>query len=448
MTTLDQISIFNVDLMNTTTSTAIETMLAPGARRTAAFVNAHCINVAARDPVYRWALARADHRLPDGSGVQMAAMMTGKRFVENLNGTDLFVPLCRAAVERGLPIYFLGSAEGVAARAAAKAIELAPGLTVAGTRNGFFQPAEEDRIIADINASGARIVLVAFGVPKQDVWIARNRHRLEADLVVGVGAQFDFWSGRVPRAPEMLRKAGLEWVVRLALEPRRMARRYLWGNLEFAVAAMLGRSVGPDLATVGAKTKRTLDLVLSTCALLALAPLFALISAAIRLESPGPALFRQTRVGKDGETFTLYKFRSMSRDAEARREALTVKSDRPGLCFKSRRDPRITRVGRILRRLSLDELPQLINIWKGDMAIVGPRPALPQEVAAYPPEARLRLAAKPGLTGLWQVGGRAEIGFNKMVEMDRAHVGAHSILLDLMVIALTARAVIGGKGAY
>ena len=241
--------------------------------------------------------------------------------------------------------------------------------------------------------------------------------------------------------------------MRLAIEPRRMARRYLIGNIEFTLGAILGRRVNTANDTLGAhaiamKGKRLLDLAVSSAGILAAAPLFALIAAAIRLESPGPVLFRQTRVGQNGKIFTIFKFRSMYRDAEARRAALLSQSDRAGICFKARNDPRITKVGRVLRRFSLDELPQLFNIWRGDMAIVGPRPALQQEVDAYPVEARRRLGAKPGLTGLWQVGGRAEIGFDKMVEMDTAHVGARSLLLDLAIIALTARAVIGGRGAY
>ena len=448
MNDLPTTEILAVDMLNTTMDSAIEALLSPGAPKTGVFINAHCLNVAARDPIYRWALARADFRLPDGAGVQLAARLRGTRFVENLNGTDMFPPLCQAAAARGMSIYFLGSAEGVARGASETARELAPGLKVAGTRNGFFSKDEESRIIDDINASGAAIVLVAMGVPKQDIWIARNRHRLNAHLVMGVGAQFDFWSGRVPRAPEFMRKAGLEWVMRLAVEPRRMARRYLVGNVEFVLRALMGGQLSLLPRNIDMKGKRALDFALSSLALLGLSPVFALIYAAIRLESPGPVLFRQVRVGQDGKTFTIYKFRSMYRDAEARRAALLATSDRAGICFKSKNDPRVTRVGRVLRRFSLDEQPQLLNIWLGDMAIVGPRPALPQEVAAYPAEALRRLAAKPGLTGLWQVGGRAEIGFNKMVEMDTAHVGARSILLDIAIIALTARAVVGGKGAY
>jgi lipopolysaccharide/colanic/teichoic acid biosynthesis glycosyltransferase len=135
-------------------------------------------------------------------------------------------------------------------------------------------------------------------------------------------------------------------------------------------------------------------------------------------------------------------------DAEARRAELLAHSDREGLCFKSRKDPRITRVGGLLRRFSVDELPQIINVLRGDMAIVGPRPALPQEVAVYPPRAMGRLTVKPGLTGIWQVSGRAEISFDRMIDMDLAYARSPSLLLDIVLIAMTFRAVVSGRGAY
>jgi exopolysaccharide biosynthesis WecB/TagA/CpsF family protein len=448
MSALETHRIFNLSIVNATMKAAVEAMLRPGEKRTVAFVNAHCLNVAAKDLTYRWALHRADLLLPDGSGLQLAARLNGCRFVANLNGTDLFAPLCQTAAANGQSVFLFGSAEGIAARAAEKAQELAPGLTIAGVRNGFFSGRNEDSVIDEINASGADIVLVALGVPKQDVWIARNRHRLNAHLVMGVGAQFDFWSGRVARAPVLMRRLGVEWMMRLAVEPRRMARRYLIGNFEFVARALAGQSLSHQVEEAAVEGRRLLDILISAGALLALSPLFALIAIAIRTESPGPVMFRQTRVGQDGKTFTLYKFRSMYRDAEARRAALLATSDREGICFKAKNDPRVTGVGRLLRRFSLDELPQILNVLMGEMAIVGPRPALPQEVAAYSSIARNRLGTKPGLTGLWQVGGRAEVGFDRMIEMDSAHVGSRSILLDIAVIALTARAVISGRGAY
>jgi lipopolysaccharide/colanic/teichoic acid biosynthesis glycosyltransferase len=194
--------------------------------------------------------------------------------------------------------------------------------------------------------------------------------------------------------------------------------------------------------------KRLLDLALTLPGLLALVPLFLAIALAVRLTSPGPVFFVQIRIGRGGRSFGMIKFRSMYRDAEARRTALLVQSDRPGLCFKARNDPRITPVGRLLRRLSLDELPQLLNVLAGQMSLVGPRPALPEEVAVYPARALGRLAVLPGITGPWQVSGRAEIGFDEMVEMDLAYARRPSLMADLSFLARTVSAVVSGRGAY
>ncbi len=449
---LDTINLFGLDIVSATTRDALDRLLNRDKRYTAAFLNAHCVNTADGDRTYRSALEKADFILPDGSGLNLAARMQGKRFVENLNGTDLFVPLCREAAKRGLSIYFLGSRENIARIAALRASALAPGLVIAGTRNGFFERDEEHAIVDEINASGADIVLVALGVPLQEIWIERNRERLSASLVMGVGAQFDFWSGEVRRAPMLFRKTGMEWLWRLALEPKRMARRYIRGNPEFMLRAWRDRK--PDASPVKdpvkgpVKGKRVLDLFVASAAIIALSPAIGAIAAAIRLTSRGPVFFRQERVGLRGKTFTLYKFRTMCVDAEQQRAVVLKMSDRPGLCFKAKDDPRITPVGRFLRRYSLDELPQLFNVVLNQMSIVGPRPALPQEVAAYPGDALRRLDVKPGLTGLWQVSGRADIGFDRMIEMDSAYARSRTLLLDFAIMALTLRAVLSGRGSY
>ena len=194
--------------------------------------------------------------------------------------------------------------------------------------------------------------------------------------------------------------------------------------------------------------KRACDLVLSGGALAVLSPLFLTVALLVRLDSAGPAFFRQERVGRNGRRFTMLKFRSMHTRADAQRAALLALSDRDGPCVKIRKDPRITRVGRFLRRTSLDELPQLVNVLIGDMSLVGPRPALPEEVAVYDARALDRLAVRPGLTGLWQVAGRADIGFDKMIDMDLAYVQARTLWLDVVVLGLTLRAVVSGRGAY
>lgn len=194
--------------------------------------------------------------------------------------------------------------------------------------------------------------------------------------------------------------------------------------------------------------KRPLDLTLTLVGLLAIWPLLLAVALAVRLSSPGPVFFVQTRIGRGGVPFGMIKFRSMYADAEARRAELLAHSDRAGVCFKSRTDPRITPVGRILRRLSLDELPQIFNVVRGEMSLVGPRPALPEEVQAYPQRALGRLAVLPGITGLWQVSGRAEVSFDEMVEMDLAYAADGRLTTDLSLLSRTFGAVVLGRGAY
>ncbi|WP_253762975.1 WecB/TagA/CpsF family glycosyltransferase [Ruegeria sp. HKCCD4884] len=438
--TLEKPEILGLPVVNARSGQVISKLL-DGTHRTVFFLNAHCANIRARNHTYRAALARADMILPDGIGVEVAAKLQGVQLAENLNGTDFVPKLLKRAARLGQSVYLLGGRPGTAQAAAARLQHMIPDLAVAGTRDGFEEAVRVDEAIDDINQSGADILLVAMGVPLQELWITRNRHRLDPRIVLGVGALFDFLAGNVRRAPRIVRHARMEWAWRLAMEPRRMARRYLMGNFEF-----LGRAAHNSVPKVSAC--RLLDLTLAVVALSLLALPMAAIAALVRLDSRGPAFFRQTRIGRNGVPFAMYKFRSMTQDAEARRADLLNHSDREGVCFKVKNDPRITRVGKVLRRFSLDELPQIFNVLKGEMSLVGPRPALPEEVAAYPDQALERLQVRPGITGLWQVSGRAGIGFDRMIELDTAYVRSRSPLLNLFLIALTARAVVSGRGAY
>jgi exopolysaccharide production protein ExoY len=205
---------------------------------------------------------------------------------------------------------------------------------------------------------------------------------------------------------------------------------------------------GPLAVNAGGGAKRAFDIALSALLLLLIWPVLLLIGLAVWSTSKGSVFFVQTRVGKNGSTFAMIKFRSMYADAEARRAEVQALSDREGICIKLRHDPRITPVGRVLRRWSLDELPQLINVLLGDMSLVGPRPALVEEVAAYPERAHQRHRVQPGITGFWQVSGRADIGFDEMIELDLDYVRRASVLTDISVILRTAGAVLGGRGAY
>lgn len=194
--------------------------------------------------------------------------------------------------------------------------------------------------------------------------------------------------------------------------------------------------------------KRLLDVALAAAGMLVAIPLLAVAAVAIKLDSPGPVFHRAARVGKGGRRFTFLKLRSMRADAEELRGLLLHRNITKGPTFKLHDDPRVTRVGRFLRKTSLDELPQLFHVLSGDMSLVGPRPPFPEEVEHYEPWMRRRLEVRPGLTCLWQIRGRSDLPFDEWMRLDVEYVERYSFLLDVKILALTIPAVLSGRGAY
>jgi lipopolysaccharide/colanic/teichoic acid biosynthesis glycosyltransferase len=194
--------------------------------------------------------------------------------------------------------------------------------------------------------------------------------------------------------------------------------------------------------------KRLLDIVLSLAAGAVVLPFVPFIALAVRFDTPGPLLYRSVRLGRHGRPFVFYKFRSMVVGAHESARYVRHLNEIQGPVFKSARDPRVTRVGRFLRRTSIDELPQLWNVLKGDMTLVGPRPPIPEEVEAYQPWQRLRLEVKPGITCLWQVSGRSKLGFEEWMRLDIQYIQAMSLRTDLRILLWTIPAVISREGAY
>ena len=236
-------------------------------------------------------------------------------------------------------------------------------------------------------------------------------------------------------------------------------------SIDLLVAAGLGGTTGPrvslriatglpllhldevTLRTTQRIAKRSLDLVGSALLLITLSPLFVSIGLAILVSSGLPVSFRQARAGRDEEIFTMWKFRTMTRDADSQRQALRQVSGTKGPIFKAERDPRITKIGHFLRRWSLDELPQLINVLGGSMSLVGPRPHPLDDVDRYAKRDRRRLLAKPGMTGLWQIAGRSDLDWDQSIEMDLLYIENWTFLGDLVILARTLQAVIQGDGA-
>jgi lipopolysaccharide/colanic/teichoic acid biosynthesis glycosyltransferase len=196
--------------------------------------------------------------------------------------------------------------------------------------------------------------------------------------------------------------------------------------------------------------KRTIDIMASLCAILMLSPLFALVALLIKVEdSAGPVFYVQKRVGQWGKVFLFPKFRSMVSNADQLKDSILADNQHgDSVTFKMKHDPRITRTGRVIRRLSIDELPQLWCVFRGDMSLVGPRPALPREVALYTYSDRRRLDTKPGLTCIWQVSGRGDIPFEDQVKLDEQYINSKSFLVDVKLLLQTIPAVLTGKGAY
>jgi exopolysaccharide biosynthesis WecB/TagA/CpsF family protein len=474
--------LLEIDIRNTTMDEAVSWIVeraAYGERTSMAFVNSDCLNAAVAQRDYRAVLQGADRVLPDGIGVNLACRMRKIALVANLNGTDLFPELCKRAVAADLSIFLLGAGRGVAEAAAANVQALFPGLRIAGTQDGYFEETETARIVQQINDSKADILLVAMGAPQQELWIDAHRHDLEVPVCMGVGGLFDFYSGRIPRAPLWMREIGLEWMWRLMQEPGRMWRRYVIGNPLFlyrvlretrrqactehqispvvspgsaALAetlASMRRAIRRTILAGTRRAKRMIDISVSLSMLTLLSPLFMLTAALIRIESPGPVFYRQSRIGYKGRIFTMWKFRSMYVDADRRKQELLKQNEMAGgILFKMRRDPRITRVGRVIRRASIDELPQLWNVLIGDMSLVGPRPALPSEVSQYSLGERGRLDAVPGITCIWQVSGRSDIPFDKQVKMDLDYIYSVSLKTDLGLLFKTVPAIVSGRGAY
>ena len=239
----------------------------------------------------------------------------------------------------------------------------------------------------------------------------------------GVGTELCVGTGLIDVAPERARvvaSAGLN-LVRVVPAPLRGPRRWV---------------------------KEVVERLAAATGLVLLLPLLVVLGVAIRLDSPGSALYRQVRVGRDGRSFTMYKLRSMVSTADAERQGLDGANQADGLLFKVHQDPRITALGAWLRKFSLDELPQLWNVVRGDMSLVGPRPALPDEVARYDVDPRRRLVVKPGCTGLWQVSGRSDLTWEQSVRLDLRYVDNWSLRLDLAILVRTVSAVLSHRGAY
>jgi exopolysaccharide biosynthesis polyprenyl glycosylphosphotransferase len=274
-------------------------------------------------------------------------------------------------------------------------------------------------------------------------WVRRAAQMARADLVVltpGASSRFTAVVGLERALHDEGRDLAFAPPLVEAIGPR--------VSVDSVCGLPLVRVAAPELRGPRRAVKALADRFAAAVALLVLLPFLLPVAAAIRKTSPGPAIFRQKRVGRHGRLFTVWKFRTMYVDADARQAALDARNEGAGPLFKIRHDPRVTRVGRWLRRTSLDELPQLVNVLRGDMSVVGPRPALPREVARYDEVTRRRLQVRPGITGLWQIHGRSDLSWEETKRLDVRYVENWSLGFDLSIIMRTVDAVLRARGAY
>ena len=474
-----KIKLLDIEFNNFTVNQILERIKASvdsNLKKSIFFINADCLNKSENDSNYKQILQNADYILPDGSGINIACNIIHNPLKENLNGTDLFPDICSLAQENSYKLYFLGAKEGIANKMKDELLKKYDSLKIVGTHNGYMEDTEIYSVIKEINQSKADILLIALGAPQQEIFIQKYTNKINAKLFIGVGGLFDFYSNKTKRAPLFIREIGFEWIYRMIQEPKRMWKRYVLGNPIFLYRVhkykkSLYKNTLIDsylntydnhLMDFKCKNivwnyklhcssffKRVMDILISGTMLILLFPLFCIVVIAIRVESKGKVLFSQNRVGLNAKEFKMYKFRSMYFDAEKRKEELLKKNEsQDGVIFKIKNDPRVTKAGKFIRKTSIDELPQLFNVLKGEMSLVGPRPPLPNEVALYSIEDRKRLDIKPGITCIWQVSGRSNIPFKQQVIMDKTYIKEHGILYDIILLFKTIPAVLFSKGSY
>ena len=326
------------------------------------FINAHCVNVAMENSEYRDALHQANYILPDGLGIELGCRLTHQTLSANLNGTDLFPHICQLCEILNAPVFLLGGKAGTAEQVQQWMEINYPNIEVAGCHQGYFDSQESDEIINKINHSGAKLLIVAMGVPRQELWIRDNIHRLDTSLNIAAGGLFEFYSGNIPRASERLRKYKLEWLWRLIQEPKRLFRRYVLGNVHYLIRLArcayqqrqterlltsrfdfftrfklslrrcYFQTIAASQHSFRAICRRSMDVIAASISLLLLLPFLPLLVLLIKLDSPGPVFFKQTRVGAAGRPFSMFKFRSMRVDAEQLLEALKGMNEKKRRC--------------------------------------------------------------------------------------------------------------------
>lgn len=406
------------------------------------YVNADCLNKLKDNHRYRQNLSKFNLVLPDGVGLKFALRLKGILPGDNINGTDFSPKILALAAKENWSVFFLGGESDISRKALRIFRYIYPELNVAGSHHGFFN--NDELVIEYINNSKAQILFVGLGTPIQEQWVIDNYKKLSVKMIICVGGMFDFYGGKVQRAPLLIRQIGCEWLYRLYQEPKRLWNRYIIGNANF-IFWNVSNALNIRMLCLSFFS-RTIDVVIAFSALILWLPFHIILCCLLFIIERKNPIFKQVRVGKNGQRFTMYKYTTMDNNIILDEEEFKrYVSD--GIRYKNKLDPRITKFGFWLRKFSVDEIPQFLNVLKGEMKLVGPRPALEKEVEKYTQVHKLRLLIKPGMTGLWQISGRSELSSNKQFELDLHYVVTRNIMLDLLILIKTVPAVLSARGA-
>ena len=451
-------------------------LMTPG-NKTLSFVDATILNQCRDDKQAYEMLKRAELLVPRGQALQLQLSVYNVDSQPSVPTQLLYDELLLDLESRQLKTVFLTSNNRMMATLEPLLLQRYPSLHYSiETLNDQYHFSTTE-LAARLQQSESRVVISLLDSPQQERMLSRLNRLMKDQLFIGIG------SGLPESIMELRVNESTLWRrIALALRKKRHsillkpthwtgyvarwfeAKLHPQGDTAQLNLAILGSSWRSRLLRtiiavkassfrmrrrLGTLLKRALDLIGVGTGLLLLSPVLIIVVLLIKISSPGPIFYSQMRVGLRGKLFRMWKFRSMYTDADKRKAGLEAQNEMAGgVLFKMKRDPRITPIGRVIRRLSIDELPQLLNVLTGEMSLVGPRPALPQEVEAYPVLARARLEVKPGLTGLWQISGRSDLPFDKQVLLDTAYVHTQSTTNDIKLIAKTIPAVVSGKGAY
>lgn len=451
-------------------------LMTPG-NKTMLFVDASSLNHCVSHPSALATLKHADLLIPRGRALQLQLPYSDTDSAQTASTQTLYDELFLELELRKLKVVMLATDKSAAREAEAELIRRYPGLAFSiETLNDQYQFSTTE-LAERLTKDKMQVVISLLPSPKQERLLSRLNRLMTDQLMFGIGEG-------LPESLMELNSHESSLFGRLSVWARKrrhsiLLRPHQWiGFIGRTLMSKLSSNSEPtplNLAmsgggwrarlyrtliaakassfrlrrALGQVFKRAIDLIGVGTGLLLLSPLLLVVALVIKLTSPGPIFYSQMRVGLRGKLFRMWKFRSMYTDADKRKAELEAQNEMAGgVLFKMKHDPRITPIGRVIRRLSIDELPQLLNVLSGEMSLVGPRPALPKEVEAYPVLARARLEVKPGLTGLWQISGRSDLPFDKQVLLDTAYVHTQSTTNDIKLIAKTIPAVVSGKGAY